>query len=161
MCNINIEENEEYKSICKKIDELYDEIFVLKEKKHEVSNNLINLKGKYLAIKNSIYDDEPSTYAYCYYMWYSSDMSGNKCWILNCVAFSGHITDYLDNSYMRYDQLEQIYLYNTDTSPVQQDIKRFSIISKEEYMSKFNEIIDIVKEEHNKLNFENLLKDDE
>lgn len=157
--NIEVKENQEYEDISNKIDDLYKEIDKLRAEQHKVSADLINLKGKFLAIKDSVYGDTYSKYAYCYDCWYTSDMNNYPAWCLNCVCFSGHITDYLDDSYMKYDQLEQIYLYNTVDNPVQRDIKRFTIITKEEYMSKFNELIDQVKEEHNKLNFEKLIED--
>lgn len=155
---INLNYSEEYNKVNAKISELYDEIEVLRNKKRELQCDAIDLKGKFLAIKDSVYDDTPSTYAYCYDCFYTTDNNGEKAWCLNCISFRGHITDYLDMSYMKYDQMEQIYVSNSNMHPVEEDIKRFEIITKEEYMEKFNNLIDTVKKEHISIDFDSLIK---
>lgn len=154
---INLNYSEEYNKVNAKISELYDEIEVLRNKKRELQCDAIDLKGKFLAIKDSVYDDEPSTYAYCYDSFYTTDDNGEKAWCLNCVSFSGCISDYMDMCYMKYDQLEQIYISNSDLTPVEEDIKRFEIITKDEYINKFTELIDKVKKEQLSINFDSLI----
>ena len=103
----------------------------------EEYKELFPFEGKFLKIKHSLYDD-CNKYMFCDSVKKTTNIHEEPIINIHGWGFEFEITEYCDETYAHWSEWmdEDVRLYDITT-----EVKRFEIISKEEFQELFNEMI--------------------
>lgn len=157
------QKNKEYEAKIAKLREEKDALWDKYQEKADEIRDLqvaqLDMNFKFYKVKTFSSDDTYSQYIFVTSSFLGTDKyDRSPAYILNCFAFSGHVTDYMDMTYMRWDQLEQIYIKCENSRDLEDELSRFVEITKEEYNEAFNKLVQEVIKEHNSFDFKEYIK---
>lgn len=124
----NLKYLESIESIDTRIKEISTELCVLREERRKLANSVISMEGKYLNMGELGY----------MYVKYQEIIGGTI--VLRGVYFKGNISEYRDNFYLESDADFPISI-KTDIFTSELENKEIVEISKEEFVSRFNELV--------------------
>lgn len=112
-----------YDKLIQKINNSYKELFPF--------------EGKFIKIKHCIYDD-CNKFMYCSSVQKTTNINGEDIIKIHGWGFEFELEEYCDETYVHWNEWmdEDIRIYNIKT-----EIKRFEIITKDDFNQTFNEMI--------------------
>lgn len=153
------EYNKHKEELIAKRDALYDEYIAISDEIRDLElGKLADMNHKFYKVKDSSYDDDYQTYLFVKDSFLSTDLSGDKALILNCISFRGCISAYMDSTYMRWDQHDQIYIKCEREDVFEARMKCFKEITEEEFNKEFNALMQSVIEEQNSFKFNKFIE---
>lgn len=129
--------NRKYKPLIDNAWGKYREIADAKQKEIE---ELFDYKGKFICVDDDyLYVEEQFPH--------KKISSGEPVIVLRGQGFKYLITPYTDSTYAKWDQFHE---YDLEINSAERNISKIKIISKEEYLNKFEKMLEDIKIEHYK-----------
>lgn len=120
----------------KRIEELRDELWDLRKKRADLESEIVDLEGKYVSY--SLFKDDDAKH----YLYVTETFKNGPEFIVRGNGFIFNYGSYSDNNYAEYDAFMTITLRNDEAGKLEEELQHFTIISKEEYVSKMKEMSD-------------------
>lgn len=128
--------NERLQEVENEINSTRDKLWDLYEKRKELQTKAIDLKGKY--VKYSIFEDDNKTYLYV-----TGTFKHDDELYVRGYGFRYDFSEYSDSNYTEFDAMMDIVLkYDTHTKSITDELKRFEVITKEEYVRALRDMCD-------------------
>ena len=129
--------NRKYKPLIDNAWGKYREIADAKQKEIE---ELFDYKEKFICVEdNYLYVEEQFPHR--------KFSNGEPAIVLRGQGFKYAITPYKDSTYATWDQFHE---YDIDVNSAERNISKIKVITKEEYLNKFEKMLEDIKKEHYK-----------
>lgn len=137
-----------------RLDKEYEKaIKKYRKMKAEVSDGFVeifNFKDKFIK-QLDIFDDGDYTYMYCTDVWKSKDFNGNIVLRLRGNGFFWNVSPYSDSTYNRWAEWLDIEIrLDQSSSDLEKELKRFTVITAEEFDDAFNKMLSDMSKRHKK-----------
>lgn len=125
-----------------RVKEIHEQINHINKEYELKTEQFLDFKGKYIKIK------EENSYDYIYVneSFRYKDMNDRVQFLLRGVGFSFNLSNYIDACWANFDAMNEhdIPIHNIDSAVL--DLKTITIISKEEFISAFENMLNKTKQ---------------
>lgn len=124
------------KDVEKDIEKARESISKLYEEKIELEHNELNLdfEGKYIEFENHVmYVEDVMRDNFRF-------QSFNFCYLFRGLGFYSVITGYSDDTDIEWSYWHELYIHGNTKKEFEDKIKKIKVITKEEYIKKFDEM---------------------